>query len=267
MTSNLKALGLAGGSYLDRVPEVQRRIIMSIESEEGKGKTTLALDAPAPIAYLCGDKNSDGPLQLAASQKEIVPSFYDFQIPSEDATEDEISKAARPIRNQLMKDFDLALNSKVRTVVVETGGWLMWLLRMARFGTVKVFPTVRHSETNAQFQRLLDKARASDKNVIWTHRLRDEREDKLIKGKLESVKTGRLETVQYGQMDYEMQCIIRLRSDAPLGFGMPLVGEVRKCTLNSELVGEEFSTADKVSPLRFATIASRVFGTSAKEWR
>lgn len=282
--TNLKAMGLDGGSFLAEVPDLPPRIVGSIDGIEGVGKTWLACDAPGDVVYLGSDRNSEGVVKLKDKEKReagtgcIIPSYFSFLSPD---TEDvnEIAEEARPVRNKWVAAYRQALRSKARSVVVDSGGWVFLMVRLARFGTVKIFPSVLAAETNQFMQRLLDEGRDSGKTVLWIHRLKDDYDDvvstRKVKGKIEqvvnSVKNGKLRRDGFKGIGFEMQMIIRLTSDAPLGFGLPLVGTVEKCTPNAQLVGDEFRTDSKFSPLRFATIASRAFadydaGGSRKEW-
>ena len=258
---SLSGLGLDPKLY-SVVPARSSRLICSIEGEEGSGKTWLALDAPDPIVYLAGDRNYEGVLHQKAGGRVIIPSFFSFKIPARSDNPNDVAAEARPIRDKFLAAYRGALKSKVKSVVIDTGGWVLNLIRYARFGTIHIQPAVLHAETNALFQRLLDEGHESGKNIIWIHRLRDEREDKektLKDGKkiIDAVRTGRQEMVGYSMLPFEMQLIIRLESAAPLGFGLPLVGTITKSTLGMHLVGKQFRSDSKVNKLRFATIASR----------
>lgn len=290
--ADLRKLGLDGVGFLPEIPDLPARLVMSIEGMEGTGKTWLACDAPGPLAFLSGDKNSEGVVKTKQKERmgtgrgEIIPQYFPWPLPDTENTE-EIANAMRPVRNQWVKAYRAALRSKVRSVVIDTGGWVFLLIRLARFGTVKIFPQVLAAETNQFMQRLLDEGRDSGKTVIWTHRLKDEYADKTVVRKkngkpmldkngdpitdVTSVKTGGLVWEGFKGIRFEMQMIVRLESAAPLGFGLPLVGTVTKCTPNAMLVGQTFSTDNKLRPLRLPTMASRAFedydvGATRKEW-
>lgn len=178
-SENLKldsgAKSLRDTSFKRATSKVKRRLIMAIDAERGSGKTHFPLTAPGPIAYLNIDQNSDGVVQKFQDKKEIYVT--DIALPEMDAKNtDAVAEQACEIwQSSFCHDYLGAVrDSKVRTIVIDTGTETWELLRLALYGKLTQVISRDYGHANAIYSRLIREVVNTDKNLIITHKLTDE---------------------------------------------------------------------------------------------
>lgn len=149
-------------------------VVVEIFGPTGTGRTTLALTAPGPIAYIYFHEKMDGILEKFASRKKIrwVKAGGVFR-----GTEEEIQSTAW----KSMKEFESAYYdsfSWARTTIVDTHNEAWELERLAEFGAPK--PSggrvdSNYAAVNNRWRSMLNMARSQDKtNVILIGQVEDE---------------------------------------------------------------------------------------------
>lgn len=281
-------LGLDSPSFISDIPDISPRIIMNVEALEKCGKTTWGLSAPGPIVLFNIDRGLEGVVQRFRDEgKKIIVAgmlgtakggrlpHYGFVKPERRKGEgakqasytQRVADANRPIWRQFVKDYLEALQSKVRTLVIDTGTELWLLARYAFWGAASPPGAKLTGTIKEEFSSLVTMAEEYDKNVIWLHRLRPEYADVINKqtGVKEAIKTGRMERYGHSEMGFDVQTNVRLTKER--------VGKknrartvyratVLDCRLNAMLEGMELED-DECS---FPWFASAVFGTDVEEW-
>jgi hypothetical protein len=275
-------LGLLSGHYAGDDVGIERRIIANIEGLEKTGKDTIALTGPDPIVLFNLDRGCDGPLQRARKKgKKIIvagidrgpgklPAYYFTKpklAPGKSAQEmsyiQATAEAARKVWRQFKDDYLEALDSKVRTLVIDTGTAAWELIRFARFGKLKQILPLNYSEVNQEFQSLIQRAYDFDKNVIWLHRIKPEWADTFDKkGNKVSVKTGRFERSGYRDMGFEVQTNVRLEKWTDKKGRVHFKAQILDCRLNQGLDGLELE--DEMCSFPF--LAATVFENDPDEW-
>lgn len=280
-------LGLTSDSFTDEIPEVEQRITVNVEAKEKEGKTTWALKAPGPLIVYNADQGLEGVIQRFRDKgKQITVAGYpgsargkrlphyrlDTKPPkakgerSKTATyTQKVANICRPIWKKFVEDYYEGLNSKARTLVMDTGTGLWLLARYAYWGAVSPPHKNLAGSIKEEFSALVVDALNYDKNVIWLHRLRPEWTDVVLKdGTKDSIKTSRWERSGHTEMGYDVQANVRLVKET-VGKRDPKIvykTQVIDCRLNATLDGEELEG----KMCSFPFFASMVFGNEVEEW-
>ena len=230
-----------------------KRLLLSIEGMPGKGKSTLALSAPGPIALFDFDTGLEG----------VVEKFLDegkkIYIPDESLKHGDTQDPK--VWDKMWQSFKVhyfrALDCKdIRTVVIDTATEAWELVRLAEFGKLSQVLPHSYGPVNAEFRRLLRRAYDSDKNLILIHKLKP----KYVNDK----RTDEYEMSGFSGTPYDVQCSVRVWRhrrdvDGDVDFGMTVL----KCRPNAEVEDEEL-----VQPMsNFAFLAATVFpDTDVEDW-
>lgn len=279
---NPQDIGLSSPHFAPAVPDITPRIILNLEALEKCGKTTFALTAPDPIVVFNLDRGLEGVAQhaLAVGKKVVVaglsqgpgkmPAYYFAKpklAPGKSAKDMSYTQAvadrAREVWRQFREDYEEALGSKARTLVIDTGTGCWELARYAAFGKLTQVKPHHYGPLKQEFQGIVHRGYDFDKNVIWIHRLKPEWADVIsASGEKESVKTSRFERAGYSDMGFEVQANVRLEKTVDKKKGVHFKATILDCRLNQGLDGveleDEFST--------FPYLASTVFGNDVDEW-
>lgn len=284
-------LGLSGDGFVTATDDIAQRLIANVEALEKAGKTYWCLTTPDPIVLMNFDRGTDGTLQQALKKgKHVVVSgmpqseedrrhhrlpSYSFAKPllaKGQSTKDQsyaqgVAERARVAWRKFKEDYEQALASKAKTIVIDTGTGAYELARYAAFGKLTQVMPIMYSQVKLEFQGLIHRAYDTDKNVFWIHRLKPEWADAIDqKGNKNSVKTGRLERAGYSDMGFEVQANIRL--DKYIGKLGKDKGKIHyrttvlDCRLNSSVEGttleDEFSS--------FPFLAASIFENDPDDW-
>ena len=202
----------------------KRRLIASISGPQKTGKTNLALTAPAPIAFYDMDMGTEGVVEKFAAIKKVYRSQYDYRM----LTAPDIAGII-VMWEKMKKDFIWGLESPdVATPIVDTGTEMWELLRMARFGKLTQVKPFHYGPVNAEFRDLIRLAYASSKDVIFTHKMKNEY--------IDDRRTGKIERAGFSDMGFLVQ--INIETWYSEGeFGATIVD----CRQNMDVAGMELT--------------------------
>jgi len=243
----------------DAPTEFVRRVALTeIYGDTNTGKTTLALSAPGPIAFLHAAEKVDGVIQDFARQKKI--RVHNFNGTFTGRPED-IARAAMEVWKGLVAAWDDAWGW-ARTIVVDTHTEAWELIRIAYFGGYKPEkgrPDANYGPVNAEWRSLFKKFRAQDRcNLIVIGQTKDEYKvaSKGIDNKL-GERTGK--TIRAGQREvpYFADVVLRMSRE-----GNDFVATVEKGWFHAELEGTPFINEDA----RYANIMGFLTQTREGEW-
>ncbi len=180
-------------------PEIERKcVLMNIYGDTGTGRTTLALTAPGPIAFIYSSlEKVEGILQRFADKDVRKIDFGGY---GREGSQKEIAEAADEHWRLLKAAWGDAFGW-ARTIVLDTHTEAWELIRLARFGGLK--PSggrvdANYGPVNAEWRGLFRQQRTqSDVNVIVIGQTKDEYTS-APKGKM-GQRTGL--TIQAGQKE------------------------------------------------------------------
>jgi len=247
MPNNIEKLGFTKADT-----RVRKRLIVGVEAREKCGKTNFVLTAPGPIVLFDFNDSLEGVIHKFADDKDIYVSDYTKtgNILSPDAW----VKAWE----QFKKEYISALKSPdVRSVDVDTATEQWELIRMARFGKILQVMPHMYAPVNAEFRDLIYMAYSSNKNLILTHKKKEEYvADK--KNPAISNRTGKYIRSGFSDSAYMVQVNLNLDRDDQ-GF----VATILDCRQNPFVVGLEL----RDEMINFPTLASLVLPeTSEGDW-
>lgn len=227
------------------------RMVMSIGGIQGKGKTTLALTAPGPIALIDMDTGLEGVIQNYMDQKKIYVASYNYR----DATD---IKEWEQMWEKSNKAFYATLRDPaIRTVVIDTATEWYEMVKMARFGKLNKVAMVDgkpvplpYGPVNAEFRNVIREAYNSDKNLILVHKHK--------KQYVNDKWSGEWEIAGMTGVEFDVQVAVTCMRDPDEGF----MFRVDKCRLKAAVEGLVFGEPMNTFPF----LAAEVFGTGVEEW-
>lgn len=196
--------------YTAAEAKVFPRMIVAARGLEGTGKTNFGLGAPRlkqpgtqeglfhfhtdlgleGVGHKFVDKYP-GPIYKA----EYVLDVRDL----EDATEDQIKKAASPIRKRFWDDVDAAVKRNVRSMTFDNATELWEIDRLAEWGKLSM-KAHHYTPLNARWKRLFKMLLMGKSNAIILQRLVDEWKDEKP--------TGNLKPSGYSKIGFEAQEVL-----------------------------------------------------------
>lgn len=174
MATDTTVLEKAGFTRINR--EAKRRLIISAEGDEGTGKTTWALTAPAPIVILNLDLGTEGIIENFPG-KEIyaVGPAQGLSLPShKDPNKQKTADRAWGI---FLSEYEKALDSSMkpggaRTIIIDTATDLWALARLAVLGKLSQVQPHNYVEVNAWFEGVINAAFDYNANLICLHKIK-----------------------------------------------------------------------------------------------
>jgi AAA domain len=247
---------------------LKHRMIACTQAFQKTGKSRLALTGPPPIAVINIDQGIHRAIQGRA--RELGMTTQTFQESIELYIADyrqqftnlrngnsaaNVMKAAEEQLDRMRDDYIEALRD-ARTVMVDGGGELYETVRLACFGKTEKVMGREYGPVNREMKLWLDLGRASDANVLFTHRLRDQY--------VNDKKTGGSEMEGWKKMVYECDIVLQHWKDDKEPFPDRFHCTILESGMNPEVEGEDFA-----GPLvDFALIAQFVFPESKdSDWR
>lgn len=222
-----------------------RRIVMSTEALDKEGKTEFILSAPGPIALLNFDVGLEGVIEKHLKKKKIEVAEFDYREVTNYKEWEKMWERSK------MAFVDALHDKATRTIGVDTATEWWELARMAAFGKLTQVLPHNYGPVNAEFRDLIRKAYDFDKNVIFSHKMKEQYVND--KG------TGKMIRAGFGDMQYSVQINVRLWRNKEKVFGLTVINSRH----NAALMGMELE--DSLS--NFPTLASEVFPeTSPQDW-
>lgn len=214
---DLKALGFERPRT-----ETPRRLIASVAGREKTGKTHLALTAPPPIIFFDVDIGTEGVVErFAIEGKEIW--LYTIRVPKED--KQDLWKAMwEDAKAKLKKSYGIGKG----TVVMDTGGEMYELCRLARFGKLTQVLPHNYVETNNEWREVMRWAYESPMNTIFIHKMKPKW--------VNNQRTSEYEVAGFGDIEYMTQINLRTMGSTEDGKFTPRVF-IKDCRQNPTLGG------------------------------
>lgn len=239
--------------------ESPTKLDLIVEGMDGSGKTFFGLTGPGPVALHDFDNGLHRAIQGISKDRleklELYPFEYDFarilKLPGAD-----VSRGLMDLSGEVWTEFVVnarASVEKCRTNVIDTGGYVWELLRLARLGKLTQVLPVQYTNVNLELKELLQTLHKSPANNIWIHRLKPayDAADKKIPNVFE--RDG------YSNMAYEVDAVLRLTYDDLDGLKL----RFGKCA-NRALTGTYVTGQQNIS---FPQIATMIYpNTDPKYW-
>lgn len=228
---------------------------MDIIGPEGTGRSSLALTAPGPMAYINSDEKIQGVIQRYAKQKSIKVATYGFTATGNKQADID---AANPVWNRVLGWMRDA-KTWARTTVFDTAteGWEM--CRLGNFGELNPKGRVdsNYGPVNAEFRGTFKQYRGSDCNLISIHQVKDVYIDKLVNGQKSSIRTGATQRAGFKEFGYIADVVVETSK----------VNGVFRATItkgwwNATAEGLTLENED----ITFANIMSMITETEQSEW-
>lgn len=243
----------------------QRNVLMEAYGDTGSGRSTFALTAPGPIAYIHASEKLEGITQVAVARGTDV-RLVDFGGVFA-GSEDQIAALAQE-KWQLLKDawYDALFGGWARTVVLDTHTEAWELIRLAYFGALK--PTggrvdSNYGPVNADWRSLFKAARQQDKvNAIVIGQTKDEyKKSKTGKSDGMGERTG--DTIRAGQKEVPYLCDAVVRTDKNVMSGEGFWGTIEKGWFNAGVEGVALHN----DMLTFPGVMAMITDMDESEWR
>ena len=153
-----------------------RRLILSVDGLEKRGKTHFALTAPAPIMVLSLDLGMEGVIQKFQSEKEIWVAEHRVNVAAlkKSGTTDEIAEQADQAWRNVLTDYQTALDSGARSVIVDSATELWEILRLARFGKLEQVKPHHYGPVNSEYREVIRMAYEYGANLLLLHKMKPE---------------------------------------------------------------------------------------------
>ena len=200
------------------------RLVISISGRDKQGKSSFGFSAPEPILYFNFDIGDEGVINKYSS-KEIYINKYRI---NPFATVDQ----QRELWTKVKADYNAALSSKAKTIVLDTATEVWELNRLARLGKLSKVLAHQYTEVNMEHTALLKSIYDSDKNLVLLHK------SKVIY--LNDKRTDNYEPKCYSDTPYIVQINLEMYRDDEEGFMMRILN----CRQNPDLAGMEVPIYD-----------------------
>jgi len=235
-----------------------RRLVMRIGGFEKDGKSHFGFTAPPPIGIVNIDRGLEGMYEKFAREKELYISDDFRAMPSETQKDNERRWDA------IMEVYTEYLEgSIVRSILYDTDteGWE--IARLAYLGKLVGVRELHYPEVNSIFRKVIDMALASDKNVIFTCRLRKQYiRSKSAEGKDTASWNGKYEESGFSEFGSIVQANLRAKIVDDGGVNIPTI-RVINCRQNMQMNGEVFEGDEAC----FSWVAANIInGTSPGDW-
>lgn len=245
----------------DRVsPDIvpPRRLVMRIGGFEKDGKTHFALTMPPPIALMNIDRGLEGMYEKFAREKELHIS-RDFRTMLAESMEDNEKRW-----EAIMSAYKNALeDTHIRSILYDTDTEAWEIVRLAYLGKLVGVRELHYPEVNSIFRKIIDMALASNKNVMFTCRLRKQYiRGKNAEGKDTASWNGKYEESGFSEFGSIVQANLRAKIVNEDGVNIPTI-RVINCRQNMQMNGEVFEGDEAC----FSWVAAHIVeGTSPEDW-
>lgn len=241
-----------GFTKLQATSVTTHRLIVAVSGREKHGKTHFALTAPGPIAYQDLDIGTEGVIEkFVKSGKVIYHKEYGYTELKDRGVNNK--EQFKPIWDKFKEDYIAIMDSKVRTVVMDTASEVWELLRMAAFGKLDHVMPHHYGPVNAEYRSLLRMAYVSNKNLILLHKVKPQY--------IDDKRTREYDRAGFGDTGFMVQVNMRCwrkMVDDSLTFGVT-IDDSRQ---NADVAGMEL-TGDMCN---FPMVASIITGVDVEKW-
>ena len=254
---NKKKKSGGGGVQWEKAPTNLTRdcVFMSIYGDTGTGKTSLALTAPGPIAFIHAAEKIEGIIQPAAREKDIRVHNFGGGVPAKGGP-NEIAKAADKVMSELKAAWVDAFGW-ARTIIVDTHTEIWDLLRLARFGTLTPRGHIAsmYAPVNGEMRSLFKEFRTQDTTNVITIGMTKEsyRNDK---------PTGNMVMAGFKEVPYYSDVIIEMNRNFLKKSDTDFIATIRKGWWNAMVEGLEIEDED----ISFSFLMSLITETEEEKW-
>lgn len=282
-------LGLTSSSFSTPKILTKHSAIINVQAPQKVGKTYWGLDVPGPIVVMNHDNGLRGVVEyflkkgksiiVAGMKREDNAGYpsYQFAPPLPQSKEkrkdieylSRIKRLALPIWEKTIEDYQEALESKARSIVIDTGGAWFNLGKFAFMGMTKYTSKddpygQKSGEMKSIFQGLITEAYSYDKNVIWLHRVKE--------AWAGGQPTGKFEADGYKQLPYEVEMTVKLSKrqvlktdeDGEKSKVWERRAEIGDCRINDKMNGLTFDGKEAT----FAEIMAQAYPkTEVEDWQ
>lgn len=192
-----------GQSLYTQMPtEYDRIVCLSVQGQEGAGKTDFSFSLPDPIAYINFDGANWKRVRLRYPDKDIRIVTIELPEQPKDANPEYLQNMFAPYYQQYKNAMLGALaDPEIRSVVVDTKTMAWQLARLANLGKLKSVKAQHYDEVNADFRRVIRMHDKFNKCVVFIHREKEEY--------IDNNKTGRYERDGFKEIPNEVQDLVR----------------------------------------------------------
>lgn len=227
----INASDLVGLGFKPPETETPKRLIASIAGREKSGKTHLALTAPPPIIFFDVDIGTEGVVEkFAVSGKEI----YIYTVKAPRPADGKPSKESWDLWAAMWEDAKVKLRKAYGvghgTIIIDTGGELYELNRLARFGKLSQVLPKDYTDVNNEWREVMRWAYESNMNTIFIHKMKPKW--------VNSARTSEYEVSGFGDIEYMTQINLRTLGATEDGEFKPKVF-IKDCRQNMNVSGTE----------------------------
>jgi hypothetical protein len=274
---------LEGTSFSTAHPKFTQELQIVLRGPEKTGKTYLPLmTAPQPVAYLNGDRDNSRLLgwALDKGRQVLAAKSYIYKLAGPTLIRTKMGMAERmrieqgniavaaPRWQRWLKEYRAALLSpKIKTVVIDTGGWVYDTLRIAKYGTLTI-PQHLAPEYKSEMASVIAESEGSGKLIVWLHREQDEYEDYTDdSGNRQSRKTGQRKTKGYAEMDFAVGAVVTLNFDMDMSGETPgLTGDGQRYARVMSGIGGR-GKVFKGKELAIPNICAAITRSKPEDWK
>jgi hypothetical protein len=238
---------------------MRRRMLAATDGLAKTGKTEFGLSMPEPVAVFNFDEGLEGVVEKWARRKEIIVKSYRMPAVAKQSTYLDMYK-------RYMEDYQAVLEEKgIQSILGDTASDIWELFRMAEFGQLSPAADIKRAYVmiNQVYRNMIRQAYDSGKNVVWTHRVKDEyRRIAIGDGKTKEERTGNHIRSGFGESTYMIQANVRHYFNKGTGqFEMEILDSRHDMALS----GMKFTRSEECN---FTTLAMAVFDdTTEEDWR
>lgn len=156
-------------------PKLTRKVCISVEGREKRGKTHFALTAPGPLVYFNLDEGLDR-VQPEVKFPNLDLRVVDIPGFSKDGHPDKVADEALKVWEYLKAKYVNALES-ARTVVFDSFTEVWELVRLARFGKLQQVQWFHFGPVNREFHDFIREFNKHDANLILLHKVMAEKNE------------------------------------------------------------------------------------------
>lgn len=235
-----------------------RNTMMEIYGDTGTGRTSLALSAPGPIAFIHTAEKIDGIIQPFAKKKKIKTHHFGGTFRG---SKEEIAKQAMEVWKRMTEHWYDAFGW-ARTIILDTHTEAWELVRVAHFGDLKASGgrvDANYGPINAAWRSMFKHYREqTGVNVILIGQTKDEYKTNK-KGLSSGISERTGNTIRAGQKEIGFFVDVVVRTNKEEG---DFFSTIEKGWMNGTAEGTDFPGKQS----NFANIMAEITDTPKDEW-
>lgn len=240
-----------------------KSLFIVIKGQTSTLKTSFICSAPDPIYIFDFDNGLDGVVDRWIDAGKDIKHVTIGVIAKESLEENQAQ--ADEVWSRFKKTYyEIVEDNSARTIGIDTGTHLWEIAQWSELGKIEIARADKKDtilpfywgKVNQQFRSLMQKALDCDKNVIVTHRMKEEWEA--------GGPTGKYKLAGFKDMEFESKILIETVTQGSLEMIKP-VYMLKKCRgAFQQKEGTRYEGYDKCN---FPYIASDITGTPIEQWQ